>query len=56
MDDRVELETTERARASASVAVAVRVLDALPGAFERAELGRLQAQAGQIVPLDALKG
>lgn len=30
------------------------LLDGLPGAFERAQLGREQAQAGETVPLDEL--
>ena len=32
----------------------VDVLDGIPGAYERAELGRRQAQAGETIPLDEL--
>ena len=32
----------------------VRLLDGLPGAYERAELGRRQAEAGETVSLDDL--
>jgi predicted transcriptional regulator len=32
----------------------VRLLDGLPDAYERAELGRRQAEAGETVPLDDL--
>jgi hypothetical protein len=30
------------------------LLDAIPGAFERAELGRTQAEDGRTVPLDSI--
>ena len=30
------------------------LLDGIPGAFERAELGRRQAEAGETIPLDEL--
>lgn len=33
---------------------AAELLDGLPGAFERAQLGREQAQAGRTVPIDQL--
>ena len=32
----------------------VELLDAIPGAYERAQLGRAQAQAGEVVALDDL--
>lgn len=32
----------------------IRLLDGIPGAFERAELGRRQAASGQTIPLDDL--
>jgi hypothetical protein len=32
----------------------VELLDGLPGAFERAQLGRRQADAGETIPLDDL--
>jgi predicted transcriptional regulator len=32
----------------------VRLLDGLPHAYERAELGRRQAEAGETIPLDDL--
>jgi hypothetical protein len=54
MDDREELRAQEPASAEALVDEVVRWLDAMPDAFERAELGLLQAQAGHTVPLDAL--
>jgi hypothetical protein len=54
MDDREKLGTPERSHAEPSAAELVRLLDVIPGAFERAELGRRQAQAGRTVPLEAL--
>jgi hypothetical protein len=32
----------------------VELLDGIPGAFDRAQLGRRQAEAGETVPLDEL--
>jgi hypothetical protein len=32
----------------------VELLDGIPGAYERAQLGRKQAEAGETVPLDDL--
>jgi hypothetical protein len=32
----------------------IELLDGLPGAYDRAQLGRRQAEAGQTIPLDQL--